>query len=287
MIKVSAIITTHNRLSLLKHAVRSVRNQTYKNIELIVVDDHSSDGSVEWCLKNDVNVLQSPLKGGNTARNIGIKHATGDYVAFLDDDDYWYEDKIEKQVLLANSSSCGVIYCGIKKTLKYQDRLDSVDIFPDPNNKGNVSRKILQEIFTVTSALMINRQLLIDEGLFDENLDFWQEYELCIRMAQMTHFNAVDEILVNYLVDKCDKNRLTNKYDNWRQTVKRVHNKHREIYSQLSPLEKIKAERVEIWDAISRSENAGLMRQTRINRLKLRISFMKERLLILFLPKYK
>lgn len=278
MIKVSAIITTHNRLSLLKRAVDSVNNQSYDNIELIVVDDHSSDGSVEWCIDYNVTVIQSPLRGGNVARNIGIRHATGNYIAFLDDDDYWYEDKIAKQVRLAESSGCAVIYCGIRKTIKQNDEWRYEYIYPRTVNTGDVSHRVLQEIFTVTSALMVKRELLMSVGLFDENLNFWQEYELCIRLAQKSAFNAVDEILVDYLVDSGDKNRLTNKYDNWKKTVKNIHRKHSDIYSELPPLERIWADRVEIWDAISRSENAGLNLQRRINRMRLKISFLKERL---------
>lgn len=284
MIKVSAIITTHNRLPSLKRAVKSVLNQTYKNIELIVVDDHSTDRTIEWCLENNITVFQSPYKGGNVARNVGIKHACGDYVAFLDDDDYWHQNKIEKQVNIANSSRCDVIYCGIRKAIKYHNRLEYIDVYPKNINKGDVSHRIVQEIFTVTSALMIRRNLLYDVGLFDETLDFWQEYELCIRLAQRSYFDASDEILVDYLVDKSDKNRVTNKFYNWGKTVKLIHNKHRGIYSSLSPIEKIWAKRVEIWDAISRCENAGLKIQKQKNLLKLKMSFITERFLTFLTP---
>lgn len=279
MVKVSAIITTHNRLPLLKRAVLSVLNQTYANIELIVVDDHSTDGSVQWCAQNNITVLQNINRGGNFARNAGIRNATGDYVAFLDDDDYWFQDKITKQVALVEASGCGVAYCGIRKEKKTNGKIQHEYIFPKSINQGDVSKRILQEIFTVTSSLMVKRDLLIESGLFNEGLDFWQEYELCIRLAQKTNFMAVDDILVGYLIDNADKNRLTNKYDNWRNTVRTIRHMHKDLYSQLSPLEYVFAERVQIWDAIARCENAGLKNKLHLNILKLKLSFITEKIL--------
>ena len=91
MKKVSAIITTHNRLELLKRAINSVKTQTYPNIECIIVSDNSSDGTDEYCSSlDDVIFISIPSKesrGGNYARNLGIKKSKGEYVAFLDDDD--------------------------------------------------------------------------------------------------------------------------------------------------------------------------------------------------------
>ena len=281
MIKVSVIITTHNRLELLKRAVESVMNQTYKNLEVIVVDDHSTDGTVEWCLNNRITLLQSVSKGGNAARNLGIKYASGKYVAFLDDDDYWFENKIEKQISYVLSSGCDVVYCGLKKETIIDGEITYENIYPKESNQGDVSRKILQEIFTVTSALMVRRDLLLNVGMFNEKLDFWQEYELCIRLAQESTFKAVDEILVGYFVNKSDKNRLTNKYKKWKKSVRTIHSVHKNLYSRLSILERILAKRVEIWDAIDRSENAGLIMYERINRCRLKFSFIKEKICVI------
>lgn len=86
MEKVSAIITTHNREGLLKRAIESVLNQTYKNLECIVVDDNSTDNTREVCNQFPVNYIYIPkeeTRGGNYARNLGIKAASGDYCAFL------------------------------------------------------------------------------------------------------------------------------------------------------------------------------------------------------------
>ena len=100
MKKVSAVITTHNRCELLLKAIESVKNQTYKNIEIIVVDDASSDSTLDKCrILDGIKYIRiNTSKGGNYARNVGIKNSSGHYIAFLDDDDEWYPTKIEKQL---------------------------------------------------------------------------------------------------------------------------------------------------------------------------------------------
>ena len=113
---VSAIITTHNRLELLKRAIESVRTQTYSNMECIVVDDASTDGTYEYCQGQPVRYLYIPpeeSKGGNYARNRGIEMAQGEYVAFLDDDDCWLPEKTTKQVRLLEEKRCGLVYCDL------------------------------------------------------------------------------------------------------------------------------------------------------------------------------
>ena len=127
---VSAIITTHNRLELLKRAIESVRTQTYSNMECIVVDDASTDGTYEYCQGQPVRYLYIPpeeSKGGNYARNRGIEMAQGEYVAFLDDDDCWLPEKTTKQVRLLEEKRCGLVYCDLTvenvsdKGIQYRD----------------------------------------------------------------------------------------------------------------------------------------------------------------------
>ena len=101
---VSVIIPTFNRQKYLKNAINSVLNQTYENIELIIIDDNSSDNTQSYVedindnrliyIKNSKN-LKAPK-----SRNIGIEKSRGDYIAFLDDDDTWYKTKLEKQIKL-------------------------------------------------------------------------------------------------------------------------------------------------------------------------------------------
>ena len=141
---VSAIITTHNRQDLLLRAVRSVFSQTYKNIELIVVDDASNDRADELLKEFNLQYIYIPKeesKGGNHARNTGILTAKGEYVALLDDDDYWLPTKIEKQVRLIEEKKSGIVYCGrIKERHQDGNISTSVDI---KNMEGDIRKEVL------------------------------------------------------------------------------------------------------------------------------------------------
>jgi len=114
---VSVIIPTYNRKALLDIAINSVLNQTYQNFEIIIVDDNSNDGTDNYINKINHDNIQY-IKNKETmyapkSRNIGISHSKGDLIAFLDDDDEWYPDKLEKQVKLFLDSDVGLVYGGI------------------------------------------------------------------------------------------------------------------------------------------------------------------------------
>ena len=142
-ILVSAIIVTHNRLPLLKRAVKSVENQTYDNIELIVVDDASDDGTNIYgdeLIKRGYKYLyidKEHSKGGNHARNVGIKNSTGEYIALLDDDDYWKSYKTEKQVNYLNEHpEYGMVYSGLD--FDYQNKLYNFSVYPNEIFSGDI-----------------------------------------------------------------------------------------------------------------------------------------------------
>ena len=260
--KVSAVITTHNRLDLLKRAINSVKSQTYNNIECIVVSDNSSDGTDEYCSSLD-GIIYIPIpakesRGGNYARNVGIKHAQGVYIAFLDDDDYWKPTKIEKQVALVKEKNCAFVYCGATIEHIEGDNVSYSQYMPSSSYRGDVSRKILLSIFTRTSEILVKKDLLIEAGLFDENLKFWQEYELSIRLAQFTEFHCVYAPLTVYRIDKNDKGRLTNRYSEWQKAVKYIRHKHKGLYEMLSFKELLIYKQFFWNEAVFRSKSAGL-----------------------------
>jgi len=260
---VSVIVTTRNRLELLKRAIASVMNQTYHNIECIVVDDASSDGTEEYCLSLPIKYIRisnQPHKGGaNHGRNIGVRVATGRWVAFLDDDDYWFPTKIEKQVDLLLNRKCGLVYCGYQKEIIRKKGVHYRDCLPDANFQGDLSRKILTTINSCTTSLILTeKQLLSDIGMFDEEINFWQDYELTIRAAQATPFYFVDEILCVYRVDQQDRQRITNKYNGWNHTIHYIYEKHRTLYEKLSLTEKIRRKKIWIRDATKRCKQERL-----------------------------
>ena len=133
------------------------------------------------------------------------------------------------------------------------------DTLPDRNNTGDMRKKVLLTIATTTtSAILLRKSALFDIGLFDENLKFWQEYEMLIRMAQRSPFYYVNEALIVYRVDRKDKNRLTNKYYEWLSTARYIRRKHIKLYRHLT-LGEYKLYRLMFHDdAIARAETCGL-----------------------------
>ena len=202
---VSAVITTHNRKDLVVCAISSVLAQSYKNIELFVIDDASQDGTrelLEELSQNEgfsyIYISPQESKGGNYARNLGIKASHGEYVAFLDDDDEWFPDKILKQVsFMQDHPECGVVgcYCIYERnfTKRFQKKSDSM-------LEGDVHERIFTGFPFLTSTAFYRKQILIDVGMFDEELRYWQDTELNIRIAQIASFGCVHEELSLYRV---------------------------------------------------------------------------------------
>ena len=272
---VTAIITTHNRLELLKRAIESIQNQTYQNIELIVVDDASDDGTKEYCSNLSVKYIYIPkdeCAGSNHARNIGLRYANGLFIAYCDDDDYWLPTKIEKQVELIQHKECDFVHCAYRKELVNPNGSVSYsDCSPADYSEGDVSKASLCHILTLTSTVLFRKSAVIEAGGFDEALKAWQETELIIRIAQHSKTYFVREPLVVYRVDTSDTQRLTNKYFNWKLSVKYIHKKHKKLYASLSFKEKCTAYALVAADGIGRAKASGLTAHWYYNILLLKI----------------
>ena len=197
---VSVVITTFNRQELLPRAVRSVLSQTYTDFELIIVDDHSTDstGSVVRDFEDPrIRYVRLEKNSGLSAsRNTGIHIARGQYVAFLDDDDEWKPEKLEKQVALANESppEYGVFHCGADKV----DAMGQLIGQSFPSGRGNVREDLVQRnLVTISSTYLFRNDALDRIGGFDENLASHVDYDIWMKIAQAElHSDYVDESLV-------------------------------------------------------------------------------------------
>ena len=200
--KISIIIPTYNRGRLIERSVKSVLEQDYRNLEVIVIDDCSTDNTEE-VLKNltDVRIefiKHTQNKGANAARNTGIKAANGDYIAFQDSDDEWMPEKLSKQMKIFEDSddeNLGIVYTAFwkieEKTKKY---IPSKDIL---KTSGDLHNVLLGKNFISTQTLLIKKECLLDVGIFDESLPRLQDWELLLRLSKDYHFYLVDEPLVN------------------------------------------------------------------------------------------
>ena len=236
-------------------------SQTYKEIECIVVDDKSSDDTKEVCVcYPSIQYIYIPpeeSKGGNYARNKGIDASRGEYVAFLDDDDAWMPTKIEEQMNVALSSGCNLIYCGWRvEDISKDGEISFIDELPHTNGRGDFSKRIFERIPATTSELLIKRDILLNIGCFDENLKFWQEYELLIRLAQETQFDYVNAPLIIYRRDQNDKQRLTNKYEGWKQSVNYICKKHHNLISDLNFIQRLRFRLYVYYEDINRSKSS-------------------------------
>lgn len=287
MCKVSAIITTKNRCELLEHAIRSVCAQTIKDVQCIVVDDASVDGTRER-YENDSRIVYVRIDakdshGGNYARNQGLARAMGEFVAFLDDDDEWLPEKLEKQLALYAQHPGSVLFCGrtFKKKLNGKEFLHH--LIPPQKFSGNLARLIRTTYVTSTSCLLFPRKLLEQVGKFDERLTFWQEYELCIRLAQVAEFYFVPETLVVCLDDVGETPRVSNKVLNWKENVSYIRNKHKELYDDLTFMENWAYHATLMKDAFRRYQRTGKKLKTLYyGFLRLIVEYIPSRIMHLF-----
>ena len=264
MEKVSAIITTCNRIEYLKKAIHSVYNQTYQNIEIIVVDDGSTDGTKEYCEKEKkikyIYIPKSEHKNGNYARNLGIKNSSGEFIAFLDDDDEWMPTKIEKQMkIILTNEDISVVYTGLKVEVNDGEYYSYNDIY----KKKDYAKESLYSMIALSSTILARRNILYYIGLFDENLNYWQDTELMIRICQKYKISYVNEHLVLYRKNLKDKKRLTNNIDGFLEAVEYINKKFSKEINQLSPNEKKLRQQMIYLDIADRYAKLGMNKESR------------------------
>jgi glycosyltransferase involved in cell wall biosynthesis len=199
--RVSAVVPTYNRAPLVTRAIESVLRQTFRDLELIVVDDASPDDTPSAVARFDdprLRYIRLPKnKGQWFAENTGIAYARGEWVAFLDDDDEWLPDKLDKQLACAERARAAVVYC---EALRYsRDGLQPPGPL-EPLPDGNVLTSLLSPLMPSTPTVyMVRRDALLALGGFDESLAGAQDRDLWIRLSMASyHFAQVQERLAIY-----------------------------------------------------------------------------------------
>ena len=201
---VSAIIPTYNRAKLVGEAVDSVLAQTYRNLEVIVVDDGSSDGTVASLKRygSTIRVLTQSNAGPAAARNHGIRLSHGELVAFLDSDDLWLPTKIERQVGLLDKAGPSVPCCLSNVDMRWVDRevTSFASSWLDPDiTEGiwlNPDQVLATRFVLFNQAVMIRRSTLNSIGGFDENLRLLEDAELSMRLSLEGPWAFIREPLV-------------------------------------------------------------------------------------------
>lgn len=197
---VTVIITTYNRADFIKKTLDSIGNQTYKNIEIIVVDDGSSE---EIALKiKDICLEFSKCKyywksntGQADSRNFGIKKAKGEFIGFCDDDDYWVLDKLQKQItLLENYNSFDIVTGDIGFVDKEGTVLDSIKSHRGYNH-GRVFEHLLTHNRTSSVTPLLRKNVFEKTGLFNPKFTIAEDWDFWRRASYYHAFYAQNEIM--------------------------------------------------------------------------------------------
>ncbi|MDP3791013.1 MAG: glycosyltransferase [Candidatus Omnitrophota bacterium] len=214
---VSIIIPTYNCGAYISSAIESVLSQIYPNVELIVVDDGSTDNTKEILRKygNRIKYIYQQNKGQAAASNAGFKISTGTYVAFFDADDVLLNEKIASQVsLLDRNPDVGAAYCWYHFINKEGILLPQKGRV---KKRGDITADLLEGSLFPNSSLLFKREALNSAGLFDESLHAAEDWDLCLRVARKGYkFDYVPEYLVKYRVHGasiCDNHEKMEKND--------------------------------------------------------------------------
>lgn len=245
---VSVVVPAYNAAWCVRKAIDSVLAQTFRDFELIVVDDGSTDDTpgVLASYGSAIRVIRQPNRGMGGARNAGIRAATGEFIAFLDSDDWWLPQKLERQVALMRSAP-HVGFCSCATRVEDPEgRL--LNLWQCPGWEG----PFLVHLFSSSgadvpgscSAVVARRQLVVEAGGFDETLRGVEDPDLWMRLAAVTDYMCLDEAMAVVLrrpgsvsrnreamrdaaIRVLRKNRLllpaTHRGTYWRQCLANVH----------------------------------------------------------------
>jgi len=198
--EISVIIPVYNAAGTIRTALTSVFRQTYENIQIIVINDGSTDNTLKQVAALTdprLEIHSYPNSGVCSATNRGMEKATGEYIAFLDADDFWAPEKLASQLnALRNHPEASVVYSQVNAVDSQGEFLFR---YPFSLASGNVSSRIMESCFIVSgSNLLIKKDCLKHTGFFNPSLVCFGDWEYAIRLARRYQFLAVRDYHINY-----------------------------------------------------------------------------------------
>jgi glycosyltransferase involved in cell wall biosynthesis len=203
---VSVIVPTFNRSGQIKDALDSIYAQDYRPIEILIMDDGSTDDTktvveawTEQYQDEDFSIryIKQSNQGGNPARNNGIQNAKGEFIAFLDSDDAWLPNKISQQIPYFEDPEVGGVYCGVQHM-----NFENGEILEPSNrqypNGWLLNQILIRDVTVQTSAYMVRKSAFDKVGLFDNALLARQDWDMWIRLASEYKIDACPKVLVNF-----------------------------------------------------------------------------------------
>jgi glycosyltransferase involved in cell wall biosynthesis len=224
---VTVVITSYNYERYVGETIESVLKQTYPRVEVIVVDDGSTDRSAEVIGKfgTKVTLIRQKNAGCAAARNVGIRHACGDLIAFCDSDDRWVSHKLERQIPQFQKDPCvGLVHSG-SRCFDAKDGRTLYECWPRENTDFH---EMLEWCHFGLSSAVFSRQALDRVGIFDETLCGTDDWDLGIRIAFHYRVVGVRELLLEY---RMHESNATLKADSILKNSLRLVNKPRELHA--------------------------------------------------------
>ena len=200
---VSIIMNCYNGEAFLKKSIESVLSQTYKNCELIFWDNRSKDKSSLIFKSYNDKRLKYYYAPKHTflyeARNEAIKKCSGEFIAFLDTDDFWEKNKLELQMPLFKDSEVGVVYGNV---IVFNEKLNTKKIFlKGKKPKGYILDDLLKNYSTALVTLVIRKSFLDNyKPIFDQSFNIMGDFDLMIRMSTKYKFECVEQSVATYRV---------------------------------------------------------------------------------------
>ncbi|HDX9639351.1 TPA: glycosyltransferase family 2 protein [Bacillus mobilis] len=202
---VSVIVPLYNAEKYIEETMESILNQTYKNIEIVIVDDGSKDQSSS-IVKNfkkkypeQIKYISQENQGVSVARNTGIENANGEYISFLDSDDLWHSTKIEKQIESMHKNNMNACYCGFMNF--YEETGEKVE---NTTNfvKGNMTKAFLtHQVFAQTSTWIFKKSIVMNHNIrFTPGCSWGEDLEFLFKLMSVTNVCYVDEYLTYYRI---------------------------------------------------------------------------------------
>ena len=202
---VSVILPVYNRAGCVERAIRSVLAQTYRNLELIVVDDGSTDGTREVVERfgASLTLLVQEHSGAYPARNLGLRHARGELVAFADSDDAWLPDRLAVQVPLMRRPEVGLVFgdvIHVSEPRPDAPRTGLTSFAVSPPRRGRAARQFAWCNFVPTCTVLVRRACLEEAGGFATAVPVSADYLAWLRIATRHEVDFVDRPVAEYTV---------------------------------------------------------------------------------------
>jgi glycosyltransferase involved in cell wall biosynthesis len=200
--RVSVVIPSYNAAEFIERTIDSVLAQSYRDLEVVVVDDGSSDTTpdIVAAYGDPVRLIIQPNNGVSAARNRAIAESRGELIAFLDHDDLWYSDKLDRQVRVLDARpEVGLIYANAD-FIDQSDKRMWIYLAQSRLHRGQVLSRLFLDCFVPLLTTVVRKSLLADIGPFVTRWHIAEDYDLFLRAAECTEVDYVDEALAGYRI---------------------------------------------------------------------------------------